>query len=254
MAHQSDARVHEFDPTDPHGFHADDEHGHVILPQPLLLGVLIVLLGLTLLTVASAQAEVWIMDTFEITLPWWVNIVVALSIAVVKSILVLAIFMQLWFDSRLNSMVLFTCLICVALFMGFTIGDRATRGYIHTGNAEELTLGGNAFGLSYDELQGPIVSAEGETIITAGLPVAEVARLRAIHTTYGGDEAAFRASKAAKHKRGDDLPTADRTVLRAGLTPGLFDAVAPDAYGKGKQGAGTDAEQTPSGTPGSDGE
>jgi len=124
----SHAEAKGFDPTDPHGFHAGDSHGHVILSQRLLLGVLGALLALTLLTVGSAQAEVWIMDVFSITLPWWVNVLVALSIAVVKSVLVLAIFMQLWFDSRLNTVVFATCLLCVALFLGFTIGDRANRG------------------------------------------------------------------------------------------------------------------------------
>ena len=235
MAHQNSGEPQPFDPADPHGFHAGDEHGHVILPQKLLLGVLTILLALTLLTVASAQAEVWIMDVFHITLPWWVNILVALSIATVKSVLVLAIFMQLWFDSRLNTVAFGTCLLCVALFLGFTIGDRAQRGALHTQNAPETTQGGNAYGVNWEDIQGPVLGPDGEKINTAGMPIVELARVRAINEKYGGDEEAFKAAKAAKHKHHDTMPTANRVVVRAGLTPGLFDATEP-VHGKDHHG------------------
>lgn len=136
----SHAAPHEFDPNDPH--HAQGEHGHVILSWQLLVGVLGALLFLTALTVFTAQAEKWVMVTWGITLPTWVNLVGAMSIATVKALLVAAFFMQLKYDKPINSITMVACLICVWLFLMFTMIDLGNRGKIEDFKAGPVTAGG----------------------------------------------------------------------------------------------------------------
>lgn len=131
-----------FDPTDPHGFHADDAHGHHILSMRMLVVILGLLLALTGLTVASAQAEIIIAEELGLTIPQWVNVAVAMTIATVKAILVVAFFMQLYYDSRLNTMILLFCLLTFGLFIGFTAIDMGTRDNIYKWKEGQHTPGG----------------------------------------------------------------------------------------------------------------
>lgn len=130
------------DPTDPHGFHTADTHGHVILSQRLLLGVFGVLVVLTLLTVAASRAEVWIGDAFDYEIPQSINVFIAMSIALVKGTMVALIFMQLWFDNKLNAMILLFSLLVFALFIGFTSLDMMGRDDIDRFKAGEINAGG----------------------------------------------------------------------------------------------------------------
>ena len=58
MSHaQAHNQPHAYDPSDPHGFHEEGHHGHVIVPWQILLGVLLALLAFTVLTVFQAQFE-----------------------------------------------------------------------------------------------------------------------------------------------------------------------------------------------------
>ena len=61
------------------------DHGHVIVSLFTLRSILIALLICTLLTSGTAWAEQLIANTFHIVIPQWINVVVALSIAVVKT-------------------------------------------------------------------------------------------------------------------------------------------------------------------------
>src|SRR6185295_5729046 len=97
--------------TTPEGTHAihpagavdaEHHHGHVIVPASTLMAVLILLLFFTLLTVGASQAEEIIATTFHVIIPAWVNVCVALSIAVVKTTLVVLFFMQLKYDNPTN--------------------------------------------------------------------------------------------------------------------------------------------------------
>lgn len=117
-------------------------HGHTIVAPSTLLGVLIALLALTLLTVGSAQLESVLMSSFNIVLPQWLNVAVALSIAVVKTALVVLFFMQLKYDNPLNSMVFIFTLITVAFFLGFTMVDLGGRGSIDRFKGEYVVPGG----------------------------------------------------------------------------------------------------------------
>ncbi len=131
-----------FDPTDPHGFHEGEEHGHHILSMRMLVTILALLLLLTGLTVGSAQAEIVIAEELGITIPQWVNVAVAMTIATIKAILVVAFFMQLYYDTKLNTMILLFCLLTFGLFIGFTSIDMGNRDRIYSWKDGQHTPGG----------------------------------------------------------------------------------------------------------------
>lgn len=93
-----------------HG-HADGEFSHP-MPVWMLLAVFFALLGLTFLTVFQAQFDLGDME-----------IVLSLIIATIKAGLVIAFFMHLVWDKPLNAIAIFSSLIFVALFLGFTLMD-----------------------------------------------------------------------------------------------------------------------------------
>lgn len=111
--------------------YSKSHHGHTIVPLRLLVVVLGLLLFFTLLTVGAAQAEQWIAHTFDIVIPQWVNVFVALSIATVKTVIVAMYFMQLRYDNPLNAIVLFFTVVVVAIFLGFTMLDLGNRKIIY---------------------------------------------------------------------------------------------------------------------------
>lgn len=96
----------------------DPPHNHVT-PLWVYWGVFFTLLGLTLLTVFSAQFDLGVFDIF-----------VAMAIAVVKATLVFAIFMHLWWDEKLNSVVLVIALILMGVFLMFAVIDLNSRGMV----------------------------------------------------------------------------------------------------------------------------
>ncbi|MCC6659611.1 MAG: cytochrome C oxidase subunit IV family protein [Phycisphaerales bacterium] len=138
MAH---AHAHAADPADPHG-DLEGHHGHVIIPVSTLLGVLVVLLFFTVLTVAASRAEVWIASTFNVNIPQSVNVGIAVSIAVIKSILVASFFMQLKYDSAVNTLVFLFCLFAFALFLFITMTDLGARSVVYPYKAGEVIRGG----------------------------------------------------------------------------------------------------------------
>ena len=95
---------------------ADDEHevhglAHV-MPVRILVGVFLVLVFLTLVTVAATFFPT---GSFEI----WIS----LGIATVKASLVAAYFMHLRYDNPLHAVLFAFGLLFVALFVGFTLLD-----------------------------------------------------------------------------------------------------------------------------------
>lgn len=135
----------------PEGSHyAHEHHGHVIVPMRILLGVLIALLFFTVLTVFAAKAEVWFAGTFNVVIPQWMNVVIALSIGVVKSILVFAYFMQLRYDNPLNTMVVIFTVFVFFFFIGFTMIDLGNRNIMYDYRATHRMTGGT--GLSIKEV------------------------------------------------------------------------------------------------------
>ncbi|MBX9737832.1 MAG: cytochrome C oxidase subunit IV family protein [Phycisphaerales bacterium] len=127
----------------PHGAH----HGHHIVPRRVLLTVFGLLLFFTLTTVGAAQFEQWIATSFDVVIPQWVNVAVALSIAVVKTVIVGAFFMQLKYDSPVNSLVVLFTLMCFACFIGFTAIDLGNRDALFAYKSQHIKTGGTG-GLS----------------------------------------------------------------------------------------------------------
>ena len=91
--------------------------GQHISSAKFLWGVGIVLLVLTFITVAVT----WI----EIPSPW--NVVVAIAIAVVKAAVVAMFFMNLWWDTKFNILLLVMSIIFFMILVGITLLDTLYR-------------------------------------------------------------------------------------------------------------------------------
>lgn len=130
-----------FNVEDPHGEHAHD-HGHTIVHWRTLVIVLGILLAFTALTVSSAQAEKWIAVAFDIILPNWMNVAVAMSIATIKGVLVMMFFMQLKYDNPFNTIVMLFCFLAFSLFLGFTALDLSSRAWVDPWKMKQISAGG----------------------------------------------------------------------------------------------------------------
>ncbi len=199
-----------FDPTDPHGFHTSDTHGHVILSPFTLIGVLVALMVFTALTVFASRFELWMAEAFNMEIPQSVNVAIAMTIAVIKALLVLMFFMQLKYDSPLNSMIFATCIIAFGTFLGFTAIDLFSRDAIDRERAGEIQAGGLG-GVHYrtEEVLNPETGEwEEKKVDLAGMAVAERAKTR----ERSPDE-----QRAVHHEEPPELSSANRAVRLTGL-------------------------------------
>jgi cytochrome c oxidase subunit 4 len=89
---------------------------HVTSPR-LYLAVFGALLVLTVITWLVAQADLG-----------WANDVVALTIAVVKMILVVLFFMHVRYSTRLTALTALAGFFWLVILIGLTLGDYLTRG------------------------------------------------------------------------------------------------------------------------------
>lgn len=121
---------------------AKKHHSHVVVSQRILVTVLGLLMFFTLLTVGAAQGEQWFSHTFDVVIPQWVNVAVALSIAVIKSVIVAAFFMQLKYDNPINSTIAVFTIFVLAFFFGFIMIDLGNRGALYDYKSREITAGG----------------------------------------------------------------------------------------------------------------
>ncbi len=87
-------------------------HTHHVTSLPALFATFAALIFLTFITVVLAAFPLGELD-----------MVVTLSIAVVKAALVALVFMQLMYDKVLNSVILVGSLLFVSLFLGFSLMD-----------------------------------------------------------------------------------------------------------------------------------
>lgn len=107
------------DPEHPVGIgHHDEDHEHHVVGWKLLTVVFLVLMVLTILTVAAINVDLGPL-----------NIVVALGIALVKALLVVFIFMHIWWDRAFHGLLIAGSLAFVTLFIAFTMID--TNQYEH---------------------------------------------------------------------------------------------------------------------------
>jgi cytochrome c oxidase subunit 4 len=222
-SHSTTPAAETFDELDPHGVY-HGHHSHVILRSSTLMAVLVALLAFTFLTVGATRLEEWVIYDLGFDLPPWVNVFVALSIAVVKSILVAMFFMQLKYDNPMNALAFCFCLFGVALFMGFTLLDLGNRDAIYPWKSGQIQEGG--LGVIYGK----------EKYQTKNMPIVEWARKKymdaLVEKNGGSVEAAEREFQEEEAKEGHahhaahgehgPASTPNRSRNLAGPTPGLF--------------------------------
>jgi caa(3)-type oxidase subunit IV len=219
--------------ADPHAFHPDhhgpgehghDGDGHHVTSLFLLRAVLGILVFFTILTVASSRAEIWLANTFELQIPTLVNVFIAMTIASIKAMFVIAIFMHLQWDNRLNLLVFLFTLMGVGLFIGLTAMDLGNRTEIYNWKGGQIIPGGSG---SYGQ---SLTRGEDETI---SVSMVEYARTQEIQRV---GEAQYERDLAAHHHHValGPIRTADRSRPAHGLTPNLFSLEEPvDDHGHG---------------------
>lgn len=222
--------------TDPHGHHEDEHHGHKIIEGWMLMAVLVALLALTGLTVAASRVEVMIAEALDMTIPQWVNVAIAMSIATVKAIIVALVFMQLIWDKKLHAFAMAVCLGCFGLFLGFTALDLSNRRNVFPFKEGEIVMGGTGVGDTLKRVQyradgTPLLDEDGNPVVgTIGGPIYQWSKNPANAAGAVGDQMA--AKLAAKyHAKPQPVTSANRRADMTGLrlfaqTPG---EVYPDA-------------------------
>ncbi len=103
------------------------EHQAHASPFWSMFWVFVVLLVLTALTVWSSNIHEFQFGNTLIEFGGTAHIVLAMTIAVIKSVLVAAFFMHLLYDKPMNTVVVGATLFAACLFIGFTLADSATR-------------------------------------------------------------------------------------------------------------------------------
>jgi cytochrome c oxidase subunit 4 len=95
-----------------HG-HGDDGHDFAHpMPIPILIGVFVALVTLTIITVGQASFD---MGNFDVA--------IVMIIATIKAGLVIAFFMHLAYDKPFNIIVFMSSFVFVGLFVIFTLSD-----------------------------------------------------------------------------------------------------------------------------------
>lgn len=223
-----------FDPNDPHHFRDLGEHqGHHINSARLLITIILLLVGFTGLTIFASSFETFLSTGLGWHLPDWVNIVIAMSIAVVKGTLVLMFFMGLKHENPLYSIVFLFCMFTFALFLGFTGLDLGNRGIVDDWKQSSITYGGiggpapHPGATFYDKYGGGKITIPG-----AGYsgPLTEHLRAQYIAITGITEEEYERRWAKANHIHLKDpahaISDANRSVPRVGLT-GALDMTVP---------------------------
>lgn len=223
--------------------HAEHAHGHPVVSWQIQIAVLAALLFFTFATVLFYNAESWIEHAFEIHLPWWVNVVGAMSIATVKAILVCMFFMGLRYDKALNTFALLFCLFCVGLFLAFSMIDLDNRDRVEPWKTGEITMGGTGKALDSQAVDERFSVRPAPHINTQGMSIVEFRRKQKIEEK-GSEEAFWKYYYGghADHRHTADtnnyfamlgydhhtaVSTANQSIPRHGITPGLFHAVDP---------------------------
>lgn len=241
-AHGSHHSPGAVDPTDPHG---DTHHEHVIISKSTLMNVLLVLLFFTVLTVGLSRAEVWAADYFDVVIPQWVNVAVAMSIATIKGLLVLLFFMQLKYDNKLNAIIFANCIFAVGLFLFFSMIDLGNRGVVYPWKQGEISVGGT----------GGVSRGKGDQKETISGGVVNFAREK--YLAQWGPEKFAKIKASVKHEHAHHEPSSSASKSRSvkGETGALATtAPAHDDHGHGHaERPGTGGEHAPEPAPASGG-
>lgn len=153
------------DTLDPHETlsldEAHSEHHHVT-PFWTMFWVFMILLALTALTVWSSR----------LPMSETAHIVMALTIAIVKSLLVAAYFMHLLYDKAMNTIVVVATLFGVVLFIGLSVIDIKHRDMVDRVEAGEIRTGGTLQNYAGD-IKFPLT---GREVAKADKSITELAR------------------------------------------------------------------------------
>jgi cytochrome c oxidase subunit 4 len=210
-----------FEATDPHG---DTHHEHVIIPARTLMAVLVALLVFTILTVGLSRAEMWAADYFNLEIPQWVNVFVAMSIATVKGSLVLLYFMQLRYDNKLNAIIFLNCIFALGLFLFFTMIDLGNRDTVYQWKKGEIRLGGT----------GGVTRGSGDSVESVNTAVVDFAREKWLAEWGPEKYAAIKATMKHKdHAHHGPESNANATRPFTGQTDALQTTPAPAKTGPG---------------------
>lgn len=253
-----------YDWSDPHHFHHGEDaqaghghDGHHVSSWQLLVGVLILLMFFTWLTVFLADQEAWIMANTGFVFTQLQNVIIAMTIATIKAMLVCMYFMHLKHDNPLNSMTLIVTFLVLGLFLLFPAMDIANRDMVNAFKNESpspggtggshLRAGGDADGASW---QGPyvefvqskklekLVEEKGEAGVWYYWEHYYDGKAKKAHgkdiKRHPNDVEDMHARWMTEYKAEHGAPksSAERTIVRTGLTPGLFEAEAP-SHGNG---------------------
>lgn len=217
-----------FDATDPHG---NTHHEHVIIPARTLMAVLMALLVFTVLTVGLSRAEMWAADYFNLDIPQWVNVFIAMSIATVKGSLVLLYFMQLRYDNKLNAIIFLNCIFALGLFLFFTMIDLGNRDTIYQWKKGEIRLGGT----------GGVTRGSGDSVESVNTAVVDFAREKWLAEWGPEKYAAIKATMKHKdHAHHGPESNANASRVFTGNTGALLTTPpAPPAKGHAADPAGS---------------
>tara|TARA_Y100000591_G_C21596354_1_gene575719 strand:- start:190 stop:570 length:381 start_codon:yes stop_codon:yes gene_type:complete len=97
------------------------KHEHFIIPLKYYVITLIALLILTVVTVAVAQVDLG-----------WLNIYVAMFVAMIKAAFVIFFFMGVRWDESFNKISFFGCLLFVLIFFVIVLADVFTRDGVYS--------------------------------------------------------------------------------------------------------------------------
>lgn len=220
-----------FDPNDPHGF-ADlgEHHGHHITSARTLVTIILVLVGLTALTVGASEVETYLTTEMGWLLPDWLNAAIAMSIAVVKGALVLMFFMALKYENPLYTIIFLFCMFAFALFLGLTGMEVDNRGHLYDWKKGVITEGGLGGSVMYP---GATIHDDHGGVITFAPdsfsgPLTEYLKAKYIAETGISEEEYHRRWAEANHVHDHTgvLSTADRSLARTGLS-GALDTAGP---------------------------
>ena len=161
------------DQFDPHEFLAsDEEHGgghehHVhVTPFWTMFWVFIILLALTGLTVWSSNLHGFWFGNTHIVFGPTAHILIAMTIATVKMLLVGGFFMHLIYDKKINTIVMVSTFFALALFIGLVLMDFDTR---YLGNRLEVgeTVSGGDISKYKGDLRGSAQGFQGSIVQSA---------------------------------------------------------------------------------------
>ena len=158
-----------------------EHHGHHIIPIKVLATVFGVLVFLTVFTVITARIDLGAM-----------NVPLALAIAFTKAMLVVAFFMALKYDNKVNTLVFSIGAVFVLVFLAFTLADTALRGSLgitEAGTVADQQRAEEALRASESAAATPVVDPD---TTAADVPVdgSEVFTTYACNTCHSLDGAA----------------------------------------------------------------